>query len=428
MNPPHQNWASPGRTGIKTEPVSPPSAVTRTRPSSDSHKQSAPSAYPYATMRRRESPTDTRPHSSGSGMSTSSLAGAMGDVHMSHELQMRPSSSPHPSGMVWSTASEVPAMQDPFGLQVPFQDSPTAALASGSPAPPISYQDYNSPSFFNNVATPDSLSPASPAFTPSSYPEQQYAAYAQPRRTPSIQAPPTATGSMLKTDPYSGMAVVGVPQGYPSSAPVSRYGQPEDEMRALRKRVKELELINESARMRIRELEMELAKESPLHAPSHRAASGLAGLPSPASTPASSPSFEASWNARTQARIKQFCSLNRAGNALCAWHDSRRERRAYPPRNAPPGHLNCGCSYEEALFEESLARHGVGSYHPGESVRMDPALRNPLLKLLQKRYNYRDGDFERDPVTGGWVEGEGHMIWEQRANAGPLTRKTSERR
>lgn len=57
--------------------------------------------------------------------------------------------------------------------------------------------------------------------------------------------------------------------------------------------------------------------------------------------------FAASWRARTDARIKRFCALNRAGNALCAWHDSRRERRAYPPRQAPPGYLNCGCTEEE---------------------------------------------------------------------------------
>ncbi|KAF8438833.1 hypothetical protein L210DRAFT_3612632 [Boletus edulis BED1] len=130
-----------------------------------------------------------------------------------------------------------------------------------------------------------------------------------------------------------------------------------------------------------------------------------------------------SWKARTDARIRLFCSLNRAGNALCSWHDSRRERRAYPPRMAPPGCLNCGCTYDEALFEESLSRHGVGSYHPGETVRMDPALRNPLLRLLQQRYGYRDGDFERDPVTGEWVEGDGHLPWEQKLAAGALSER-----
>ncbi|KAF8886582.1 hypothetical protein BD779DRAFT_1441568 [Infundibulicybe gibba] len=134
--------------------------------------------------------------------------------------------------------------------------------------------------------------------------------------------------------------------------------------------------------------------------------------------PSQSTSFQTSWKLRTDARIRMFCSLNRAGNALCAWHDSRRERRAYPPRNAPPGHLNCGCTCEEALFEESLARHGVGSYHPGESVRMDPALRNPLLRLLQQRYGYKDGDFDRNPLTGDWIEGEGPAQWEQKAQAG----------
>ncbi|KAK7451068.1 hypothetical protein VKT23_012743 [Stygiomarasmius scandens] len=134
--------------------------------------------------------------------------------------------------------------------------------------------------------------------------------------------------------------------------------------------------------------------------------------------PPPSETFQASWRARTDARIRQFCSLNRAGNALCAWHDSRRERRIYPPRMAPAGYLNCGCSYEEVLFEESLARQSVGSYLPGDFVRMDPALRNPLLKLLQERYGYRDGDFERDPRTGNWVPGEGHTKWEEQISRG----------
>jgi hypothetical protein len=81
---------------------------------------------------------------------------------------------------------------------------------------------------------------------------------------------------------------------------------------------------------------------------------------------------------------------------------SRLSCRSHFGRNSPPS----------ALFEESLARHGVGSYHPGEMVRMDPALRNPLLKLLETRFGYVDGDFERDPNTGLWVEGEGADLWE----------------
>ncbi|PVF92018.1 hypothetical protein CPB86DRAFT_791583 [Serendipita vermifera] len=65
---------------------------------------------------------------------------------------------------------------------------------------------------------------------------------------------------------------------------------------------------------------------------------------------APSEEFAAQWRSRTDARIKRFCALNRAGNALCAWHDSRRERRAYPPRQAPPGYLNCGCTNEEGTY------------------------------------------------------------------------------
>ncbi|KIK70087.1 hypothetical protein GYMLUDRAFT_34551 [Collybiopsis luxurians FD-317 M1] len=174
----------------------------------------------------------------------------------------------------------------------------------------------------------------------------------------------------------------------------------------LQRRIDELELRHRRDKDQIRALQAQIATGS---------------------APPTSPSFEASWRARSEARIKQFCSLNRAGNALCAWHDSRRERRIYPPRMAPFGTLNCGCTYEQALFEESLSRHNVGSYLPGDSVRMDPALRNPLLKLLEERYNYRDGDFERDPVTGNWLPGEGSAYWEQQAASGVNPRRPQHR-
>lgn len=180
-----------------------------------------------------------------------------------------------------------------------------------------------------------------------------------------------------------------------TSSPMS----PQEVIRRLQLKVRQLEQTQALDQERIRMLDAELRR------------SGTASTPV-------SPSFQASWKARTDARVKQFCSLNRAGNALCSWHDSRRERRTYPPRMAPTGYLNCGCTFEEALFEESLSRHGVGSYLPGETVRMDPALRNPLLKLLQQRYGYRDGDFERNPRTGDWTQGEGHVYWEQQIQAG----------
>ena len=77
-----------------------------------------------------------------------------------------------------------------------------------------------------------------------------------------------------------------------------------------------------------------------------------------------------------------------------------------------PSQFGRNLNRPSALFEESLARHGVGSYHPGEMVRMDPALRNPLLKLLETRFGYVDGDFERDPASGLWTDGEGAELWE----------------
>ena len=174
----------------------------------------------------------------------------------------------------------------------------------------------------------------------------------------------------------------------PTPGSVAPAASPSQELEQLRQRARELEIINQFATARVEELEKE---RSTLRQ------RGTDGAPVP------NAEYLAEWDARTEARKRQYCSPNRAGNALCAWHDSRRERRAYPARMAPPNHLNCGCTFTEALFEQALASHGVGSYYPGESVRMDPALRTPLLKLLEWRYGYRDGDFDRDPVTGQWI-------------------------
>ncbi|KAF8603707.1 hypothetical protein BDV93DRAFT_442042 [Ceratobasidium sp. AG-I] len=172
-----------------------------------------------------------------------------------------------------------------------------------------------------------------------------------------------------------------------STAPPTNQN-PNQELEQLRQRARELEILNQFATSRVEELEKERSQRQ------HHDGPGLNAV---------TPEFNSEWDARTDARKRQYCSPNRAGNALCAWHDSRRERRAFPARMAPPNHLNCGCTFNEALFEQALAAHGVGSYYPGESVRMDPALRTPLLKLLEWRYNYKDGDFDRDPATGQWV-------------------------
>ena len=193
------------------------------------------------------------------------------------------------------------------------------------------------------------------------------------------------------------------------SASPSSSSDANDEVQRLRRRVHELER------------ELNRSKSTIDNLRNTMVSSGL-----PIASPSQTASFQSSWRARTDARKQIYCSLNRAGNALCAWHDSRRERRAYPPRNAPPGHLNCGCNYEEALFEESLARHGVGSYLPGDMVRMDPALRNPLLKLLQRRYGYKDGDFEHDPVSLTWAEGETPAAWEKKAQGGTVVKRRTE--
>lgn len=242
---------------------------------------------------------------------------------------------------------------------------------------------------------------------------------------------PSTTNFLIPQFPHSAPAANanGRSSGFPSNPgmPITRspstvFTSPLDEVEELRRIVQELQTHNQELLTRVNHLQGELsaarfAQASGMASPTDAAGHStftLPTVPNMSQNGQAQPSAQtdASWRRRTEARVRKFCSPNRAGNALCAWHDTRRERRAYPPRMAPAGTLNCGCTVTQALFEETLSRHGVGSYLPSETVRMDPALRNPLLRLLETRYGYRDGDFERDPLTDNWVEGEGPERWE----------------
>ncbi|KAG1839742.1 hypothetical protein DFJ58DRAFT_102685 [Suillus subalutaceus] len=347
--------------------------------------QSPPYALPSAFVQSHGS-MDIGPQASGSSLApTSSLSGAVGDMNIPPHLwnaATRPPYSNAPTSWVpgaHSMPNIPPNMQSHIHSTVPYNTTPTTDLNT---AP-----HHNHPS----------ATPRSPPFTHAYSSQMSFQQDRSPQNSPAM--------------------MLGRPGSRMSFDQTRRPSQdaPEEENKFLRKRVKDLELANEKGRQRIRELEAELADRS-IAGPSIRHTEpSMSTVSSRMPTP---PAVQASWKARTDARVRLFCSLNRAGNALCSWHDSRRERRIHPPRMAPPGYLNCGCTHEEALFEESLSRHDVGSYHPGEAVRMDPALRNPLLKLLQERYAYRDGDFERDPATGNWKEGEGSASWEQKLLAG----------
>lgn len=289
----------------------------------------------------------------------SSLMGAIGDAHDGQYSRVPPL---YPnSTMGWN--ADVPMMAG--NTDYPGMPGHSALY------PPLSTQEYGNLDTTRN--SPDSIAPNSPSYYPPAT-ENGYMGVG-PYRTSSTSSP----GS----------------QSTGSQSPYSRE-DPETEVRRLRKKVKDLQQALMEARS---------------------AASSGTSLPVNAT-----PAFRAAWKRRTDARKKVFCSLNRAGNALCAWHDSRRERRQFPPRNAPPGMLNCGCTHEEALFEESLSRHRVGGYLPGESVRMDPELRRPLLKLLQQRYGYQDGDFDYDPRTMDWHPEQDPETWERQAHSGTNVR------
>ncbi|KAG1803334.1 uncharacterized protein BJ212DRAFT_1396172 [Suillus subaureus] len=355
--------------------------------------QSPPYTLPSAFVQSHGS-MDIGPQASGSSLApTSSLSGAVGDMNI----------PPH----LWNTTTR------------PYSNAPTSWVPGAhnmSNIPPNMQSHTHSTVPYNTTPTTD-LNTASHPNHPS----------ATPRSPPFAHTYPSQMTFQQDRSPQNSPAVMlGRPGSRMSFDQARRPSQDatEEENKYLRKKVKDLELANEKGRQRIRELEAELAGRS-ISDPStrHPGPSMSTATTAGSSTMPAPLAMQASWKARTDARIRLFCSLNRAGNALCSWHDSRRERRIYPPRMAPTGYLNCGCTHEEALFEESLSRHGVGSYHPGEAVRMDPALRNPLLKVLQERYGYRDGDFERDPTTGDWKEGEGSTSWEQKLLSGASNSK-----
>ncbi|KAG5724830.1 hypothetical protein E4T56_gene12627 [Termitomyces sp. T112] len=318
-----------------------------------------------------------RPGSSSSSM-TSSLTGAIGDsVHRSSRSPSMRNDGLLPSP-IWSSSQ--PAM-----LQGIPHSSYQGVTGMNSLTYDMSVNNLDFDSTTMRGSSPESNSSGSPNFGNTIF---------EPYSQHGLRH--SGSNYSLPTQPL-----------HPS---ISAEDQLKAELITLRQRLREVEA--ETARYRIA-LEQMHAKE-------------LAPKPLCLPTPPPSATFQEDWKLRTEIRKKMFCSLNRAGNALCAWHDSRRERRSFPPRNAPPGYLNCGCTHEEALFEESLSRHGVGSYYPGESVRMDPALRNPLLRLLQQRYGYQDGDFERNGLTGEWLKGEGAAYWQSQIHAGSSSRRRVE--
>jgi hypothetical protein len=197
-------------------------------------------------------------------------------------------------------------------------------------------------------------------------------------------------------------------------------GSPKVLILGCRHRRSGLESDSEPATKRTRTLRLEVSSKppAPRESPECEGASTPTALPGhEISVLTFSSALEVSWRQRTEARVHYLKWRSRAGTStLCAWHRPRlwRADLHQHPRNSAST-MSCGCTYEEGLFEESLLRNiGKILSLPGHDFDIDPELRNPLLKLLQDRYGYRDGDFERDPETGAWKKGESPLDWHQR--------------
>lgn len=256
---------------------------------------------------------------------------------------------------------------DSFGAVV-GGDAPVSLQSASHASPPTQSASYP-------YSPPASFSGSSASYMQQHQQQHQQRQRGFSNRTDASSPPPTANSTTTidpsLQDPAANNIWVssaaqaaynnGANQGKPTTS-MSR-AELEAEITRLRQRVSELEIGYHWSELKVMKLEAEAHRSGSTSGSSGAATSDSSGSRSPAGGPGDRPSipavmggvapseeFAASWRARTDARIKRFCALNRAGNALCAWHDSRRERRAYPPRQAPPGYLNCGCTNEEGSW------------------------------------------------------------------------------
>ncbi|KAH7100074.1 hypothetical protein BKA62DRAFT_262861 [Auriculariales sp. MPI-PUGE-AT-0066] len=183
-----------------------------------------------------------------------------------------------------------------------------------------------------------------------------------------------------------------------------------------------MHMIDPAAQAQISQLQQELqaahARNNALQAQNR----SMQPPPLPPQTSSSHSRLNEERRRRTDARNRVFCSTNRNGISSCAWHLTRNKPKEHAPRQAPSGFLNCGCSQKETLFEDSLARNGIGSVTAGEE-RVHPIIRRAMLAKLEQRYGYVDGDFEIDLRTGTWFQGQDPNTWEQTAQGQERARR-----
>ncbi|KAF8755524.1 hypothetical protein RHS01_05231 [Rhizoctonia solani] len=177
-------------------------------------------------------------------------------------------------------------------------------------------------------------------------------------------------------------------------SPPSSRDQLENELSSVRAKIRELEFMNDLLQLRVVELESEKNKDSTIMSnltTLSRLISNAAGMPEP--RPASSDSALLT----APAMLSVHGMIAAASVAL--------SRPVWP-------------LLATSTADAHTKRPSLKSPLPAWRRLLSPgrerpyALRNPLLKLLQWRFGYKDGDFERDPKSGVWVEGEGEHAWE----------------
>jgi hypothetical protein len=138
-------------------------------------------------IRRQAYDEEGRPRSSGSSMTSSSLRGAMGDIHLSSNSEG--SNSPSP------TSDGSQHRQDSYNVASGMVWSQTHTEVTGqSPMPTASFDDHSNPLSFQNISSPSgSLASASPSTSYIQYPDYNHSNYANPNSSDTHSSPAFST-------------------------------------------------------------------------------------------------------------------------------------------------------------------------------------------------------------------------------------------
>jgi hypothetical protein len=172
-------------------------------------------------MRRPTFGEESRPQSSGSSIASSSLRGAMGEIHLSSNSEG--SNSP-------SSASDGSQQkQDSYNVASGMVWSQTSADVTGQPTiQAASFDDHSNALSFQNISSPSgSLNSNSPSMSYLQYPDNNHSSYTNPNASPPV-FPTSGYSESFNAYPQTRGATTPAPSlGYPAVGPYPLWSWPD---------------------------------------------------------------------------------------------------------------------------------------------------------------------------------------------------------